>query len=170
VIADGTAKQIDPDAFYAKLAAPLVQDKRTFSYSFTAKSDARGRGWVGLGIHVFTPKSYTLKGYGSGDSLCIWLTRDPVHLSENITRLQLYRSTDDWNMDLVDEIPVSESIYDANRFEVGVDPLAGTVSVSMNGTERLVAKGISDLREGVYVLLRSLDTAEFSEFKVEVPK
>jgi len=170
VIADGTAKQIDPDAFYAKLAAPLVQDKRVFSYSFTAKSDARGRGWVGLGIHVFTPDSYTLKGYGSGDSLCVWLTRDPAHLNENITRLQLYRSTDDWNMDLVDEVPVSESIYDANRFEVSVDPLAGTVSVSMNGTERLVAKGILDLQAGVYVLFRTLDTAEFSEFKVEVPK
>ena len=170
VIADGTAKQIDPDAFYAKLAAPLVQDQRSFGYSFTAKSDARSRGWVGLGLHVFTPESYTLKGYGSGDSLCVWLTRDPVHFRENVTRLQLYRSTDDWNMDLVDEVPVSESIYDANRFEIRVDPLGGMVSVSMNGTERIVARGIAELRMGVYVLFRALDTAEFSDFKAEVYK
>jgi tetratricopeptide (TPR) repeat protein len=170
VVEDDTAKQTDPDAFYAKLEAPLVQDKRLFGYSFTAKSDARGRGWVGLGLHVFTPKSYTLKGYGSGDSLCIWLTRDPVHFKENVTRLQLYRSTDDWNMDLVDEVPVSESIYDANRFEIRVDPFEGTVSVSMNGTERLVAKGIAELRLGVDVLFRALDTAEFSDFKAEVSK
>jgi hypothetical protein len=169
-IEDGLAKQTDPEAFYAKLGTPLVQDKGTFSYSFTAKSDARGRGWVGVGLHVFTPASYTLKGYGSGDSLCIWLTRDPTHYSENITRLQLYRSTDDWNMDLLDEVPVSESIYDANRFEVTVDSAAGTVSVALNGTERLVAKGIMNLHKGVYVLLRTLDTAEFSDFKVEGSK
>ncbi len=170
VIADDIAKQIDPDAFFAKLGAPLVQGKRTFTYSFTAKSDARGRGWVGIGLHVFTPKSYTQKGYGAGDSICIWLTRDPVHLTKDITRLQLYRSTDDWNMDLLDEVPVPESIYDSNRFEVTVDPVAGTVSVSLNGTERLVAKDILDLREGVYVLFRALDTAEFSDFKTEGSK
>ena len=166
-IVGGIAKQTDQDAFFAKLGAPLVQGKRIFTYSVTAKSDARGRGWAGVGLHVFTPRSYTQKGYGSGDSICIWLTRDPVHFAKDITRLQLYRSTDDWNMDLLDEVPVTESIYDANHFEVTVDPVAGTVSVSMNGTERLVAKGILDLREGVYILFRALDTAEFSDFKAE---
>ena len=169
-IAGGLAMQTDPDAFFAKLATPLVQDTGTFSYSFSAKSDARGRGWAGVGFHAFTPKSYTQKGFGSGDSLCVWLTRDPVHYAKDVTRLQLYRSTDDWNMDLLNEVPVTESIYDLNRFEVTVDPVAGTVSVSMNGTERLVAKGILDFRKGIYVVFRSLDRAEFSDFKAEVSK
>ncbi len=169
-IKDGVARQTDHEAFYAKLATPLVQDQRSFSYFFSARSNARGRGWVGLGLHVFTPKSYTLKGYGSGDSLCVWLTRDPVHFKKDITRLQLYRSVNDWDMKLLDEVPVAESIYDLNRFEVGVDPAAGTVSVSLNGSERLVAKGIKNLRGGVYVMLRALDTAEFTDFRAEVAK
>jgi hypothetical protein len=169
-IEGGIAKQLDPDAFYAKLATPLVQDKRSFSYSFKAKSDAPGRGWVGVGIHVFTPKTYTEKGFGAGDSLCIWLTRDPVHLSDNITRLQLYRSTDDWNMDLLAETPVTESIYDNNRFDVTVDPEQGTVTVSLNGNESLSEKGILGLKDGVYVLFRALDRAEFSDFKAQVVK
>lgn len=169
-VESGIAKQLDPEAFYAKLALPLLQDKRTYSFSFTAKSDARGRGWVGLGFHAFTPKSYTLKGYGSGDSLCVWLTRDPVHFKENITRLQLYRSVDDWDMKLLDEVPVTESIFDDNRFDITIDPVSGDVSVSLNGTERLAAKGIVDLHTGLYALFRALDTAEFSDFRAEVRK
>ena len=137
-IKNGIARQTDPEAFYAKLAIPLVQKKRTFSYSFTAQSKARGRGWVGVGFHMFTPRSYTQKGFGAGDSLCIWLTRDPVHYKKNITRLQLYRSVDDWNMDLLDEVPVSESIFDANHFAVTVDPVEG----SLDEWEREVGRQI----------------------------
>jgi len=170
-VQDGVAKQSDPEAFYAKLAAPLAQDRQALVYSVSAKSDAPGRGWVGVGMHVFSPsKAYTVKGYGSGDSLCVWLTRDPVHLKGDITRLQLYRSVDDWVMKLVDEVPVSESIYDYNRFDVKVDPLLGTVSVSLNGVERFSEKGVTGLSDGAYVLFRALDTAEFKDFKVESAK
>jgi hypothetical protein len=147
-----------------------VQERREYTYSFTAKSNARERGWVGVGIHLFTPVSYTMKGYGSGDSLCVWLTRDPAHYSENVTRLQLYRSTDDWNMGLLSEVPVKESIYDDNSFVVTVDPVNGTVSVAMDGTQRLVARDVLNLKKGLYVVFRSLDTAEFSDFKVEAKK
>jgi hypothetical protein len=164
------AKQTDPEAFFAKLGMPLVQEKQAFHYSFTAKSTAVGRGWVGVGFHAFTPTSYTQKGYGGGDSLCVWLTRDPVHLTGNITRLQLYRSTDDWNMDLIAEVPVSESIYDDNRFDFTVDPVAGTVSVSLNGSERLAAKNVLDLKKGIYVVIRALDTAEFKDFSIVLAK
>jgi len=94
----------------------------------------------------------------------------PTHYSENITRLQLYRSTDDWNMDLLDEVPVSESIYDANRFEVTVDSAAGTVSVALNGTERLVAKGIMNICIRAYYVLLRPRYGEFSDFKVEGSK
>jgi hypothetical protein len=165
-----TATQTDPEAFFAKLATPLVQEKRGYSYSFVAKSNAKGRGWVGVGLHIFTPASYTQKGYGAGDSICVWLTRDPVHFSSDTTRLQLYRSTDDWNMDLIGEVPVPESIYDANRFDIGIDPATGNLSVSMNGTQRLKAEHILDLHKGLYVVFRSLDTAEFSAFSAGTTK
>ena len=166
-IKNGIAEQNDEDAFYAKLATPLIQEKGVFTYTFSAKSDARGRGWVGIGLHVFTPKSYTLKGYGSGDSLCVWLTRDPAHLSSDITRIQLYRSVSDWDMKLLDEVPVEESIYEYHEFQVTVDTAGGTVTISLDGVQRLSEKGVLDLSRGVFVVLRALDRAEFKEFRVE---
>jgi tetratricopeptide (TPR) repeat protein len=171
VVEGDRARQTDGDAFFAKLATPLIQDKRSLSYSFVARSSARGRGWVGVGMHLFTPGfAYTSKGYGAGDSLCVWLTRDPAHYGEDIARLQLYRSKDDWTMGMIGEVAVPESIYDDNRFDVRVDPAAGTVSVSLNGTERLAAKDLLDLHKGLYVVFRALDTAEFSAFRVEAGK
>jgi hypothetical protein len=165
------ARQTDPEAFFAKLAAPMIQDKRTFTYSFVAKSTARGRGWVGVGIHLFVPAfANTSKGYGAGNSVCVWLTRDPEHYGDKVTRLQIYRSNDDWTMRMIDEVAVLESVYDANRFDVTVDPISGTVSVSLDGKGRLVAKDVLNLHKGLYVVFRALDTAEFSDFRVEAMK
>ena len=167
-IADGVACQNDPEALFAKLSLPLEQGDRVYDYSFTARSEARGRGWVGLGFHVCTTKtSITTRGFGSGRSLCVWLTRDPVHYRENQTRLQLYRSRDDWNMDLLAEVAVSESIYEDNRFDLRIDSVAGSVSVSLNGSERLAAVDIRNLGQGAFVLFRALDRACFSKFKAE---
>jgi hypothetical protein len=165
------AEQTDPEAFFAKLATPLIQDQRAYTYSFIAKSNARGRGWVGLGIHLFTPAfASTSKGYGAGNSLCVWLTRDPEHYSDNITRLQIYRSNDDWTMRPIADVPVKESIYDPNRFDVTVDPAKGTIAVSMDGSERLAVTELPNLQRGLYVVFRSLDTAEFSDFRAEAKK
>jgi hypothetical protein len=164
------ASQTDGDAFYAKLGSPLIQDSRAFKYSFTAKSTAPGRGWVGIGFHAYVPKSYTVKGYGAGDSICLWLTRDPVHYKKDVTRLQLYRSVDDWDMNLIAEIAVPESIYEANSFELEIDPATGVISASLNGTKRLEVKDVIDLHKGICVAFRALDTAEFSAFKVEALK
>jgi hypothetical protein len=163
----GRAEQTDPKQFFAKLAAPLVQARAAYEFSFSARSIARGRGWVGIGLHVFAPQSRILNGYGAGDSLCIWLTRDPVHFKKGITRLQLYRSLNDLNMRLLDEVVVGDSIYEPNEFRISVDPAAGRVTVSLNGTQRLVGEGIRDLRGGAYVIFRALDRAEFSDFRVE---
>jgi hypothetical protein len=73
-------------------------------------------------------------------------------------------------MDLIAEVPVLESIYDDNRFDFTVDPVAGTVSVSLNGHERLTAKNVLDLKKGIYVVVRALDTAQFKDFSVEAAK
>jgi tetratricopeptide (TPR) repeat protein len=167
IIEGDKATQTDKEAFFAKLAIPLDQDLRVHTYSFVAKSTAPKRGWVGVGAHLFTPVSRTLAGYGSGDSLVVWLTRDPVHFKKDITRFHVYRSVNDCWMKLIGEAVVTESIYDENRFDVKVDPKAGTLTVSLNGTERLKVKNLRKLHAGRYVILRALDTAEFSAFKVE---
>ena len=120
-----------------------------------------------MGAHLFTPESRTFVGYGLGDSLVVWLTRDPVHFQKDQTRLQLYRSVGNSWMDHIGEVVVPESIYDANRFDVKIDSKAGTISVSLNGKEKLEAKNLRKLHEGRYVVLRALDTAEFSAFKAE---
>jgi len=166
-IEGGHARQTDGEAFFAKLAIPAVQALQPITYSFTAKSVARGRGWVGLGATLFAPRSGLIKGYGSGNSLLIWLTRDPVHFAENMTRLQVYRSVNSWKMVLIGETPVSESIFDANRFDIAVEPSGGTISVSLNGSERLAMKGITGLEAGAFVILRSLDGADFGDFRAE---
>ena len=166
-IEGGHARQTDGEAFFAKLAIPAVQALQPITYSFTAKSEARGRGWVGLGATLFAPRSGLIKGYGSGNSLLIWLTRDPVHFAENMTRLQVYRSVNSWKMVLIGETPVSESIFDANRFDIAVEPSGGTISVSLNGSERLAMKGITGLEAGAFVILRSLDGADFGDFRAE---
>ena len=163
-VTDEAARQLDKDAFFAKLAAPLVQEAKPYRYSFVAASEARGRGWVGLGATVFVPSSGLVKGYGSGNALLVWLTRDPVHFAKDITRLQIYRSVNEWKMLLVAEIPVSESIYDENRFEISLDPGAGTISVSLNGKHNLTASGLEGLEAGSYVVFRSLDRASFGDF------
>ena len=167
----GKAVQSDGDCYFAKLAIPLVQSEDgIYRYSFVAKSTARGRGWVGVGAHLFAPESHSFVGYGWGDSLVVWLTRDPVHYQKDITRIQLYRSmNDNWMLPVAEAI-VPESIFDENRFDVSFDPKAGTVSVSLNGTERLQVKDLPKLYEGRYVVLRTLDTAEFSAFRTEASK
>jgi hypothetical protein len=90
-----------------------------------------------------------------------------VHFQKDQTRLQLYRSMNDNWMMMIGEAVVPESIYDDNRFDVKVDPKAGTVSVSLNGKARLEVKRLRKLHEGRYVVLRALDTAEFSAYRAE---
>jgi|GEM_PF-564868 len=171
VLEPDRAVQTDESSFFAKLAVPLAQSAAlAYRYSFVARSSALGRGWVGLGAHLFVPRIEGLTGYGSGDSLLVWLTRDPVHFSNDQTRIQLYRSYNGWDMRLIVETAVPESIYDSNRFDISVDPKSGTVAVSLNGNKRLEATGIARLPEGRYVVLRALDTAEFSAFDAEAER
>jgi hypothetical protein len=134
-------------------------------YSFTARST--GSGWTGLGIHIYRGPAATHRGYGAGKSILIWVTSDPKHYNNDDTRLELYRSLDDINMYRLNSIVISESIYDANKYAVEIDTNSGTVTVQVNGAERLKASGFSDFSEGEFIVLRSLDTAEFRNIKVE---
>lgn len=159
------AVQKDPKQLFAKLVVPLHQGKSRMQYSFTARST--GNGWTGLGIHIYRGPAVTHRGYGAGKSILIWVTSDPKHYSNDDTRLEVYRSLDDINMYRINSVVIPESIYDTNKYAVEMDTNSGTIIVLVNGTERLKASGFSDFTEGEFIVLRSLDTAEFQNIKVE---
>lgn len=160
------AVQKDPKQLFAKLVVPLHQGNSRMRYSFTAQST--GNGWTGLGIHIYRGPAGTHRGYGAGKSILIWVTSDPKHYDRDDNRLEVYRSMDDVNMYRLNSIVIPESIYDANNYAVEMDTKSGTVTVLVNGTERLTTSGFSDFSEGEFIVLRSLDTAEFQNIKVEV--
>jgi tetratricopeptide (TPR) repeat protein len=157
--------QTDKRALFAKLAIPLAQARRPLRYTFVAHS--QGSGWVGIGLHIFVETEQRRRGYGEGRSLLVWLTQDPKHNSDDATRLQLYRSTTDVVMTLVKEVVVPESVFDSNLFAIDVDPVQGRLSVSLNGSERLVWNELPNLADGVAVVFRALDRAGFEDFRVE---
>jgi hypothetical protein len=107
------------------------------------------------------------RGWGEGNSVLVWLTSDPKHRDDALTRLQVYRSTSDVAMALLEETVVPESVFDENRIEVRLDPAAGILAVALNGTERLVRGGFTDLAGGTAVVFRALDRAGFTDFRVE---
>ena len=160
-----TALQTDKAALTAKLAVPLAQADGPLQYTVTARS--QGSGWVGVGLHVLVSSAEKHRGWGEGRSILVWLTSDPRHRGDSLTRLQIYRSTSDIDMRLEAEVVVPESVFDPNEISVRVDPLEGQVAVSLNGTERLVRGGLSGLESGLSVVFRSLDRAEFQDFRVE---
>ena len=161
---DGLIRQLDPNLFFAKVASPVTQTGQASRYSFSARS--LGKGWVGLGLHVLVGKG-THRGYGEGTSWLVWLTRDPVHFKKDTTRIQVYHSTSDVQMELVAEAPVSASVFDWNRFEVELNPQTSTLVVRLNTAEVLTVKVAQGLDGGNFVALRTIDQAEFKDYLVE---
>ncbi len=162
---EDVVQQVDPNQFYAKILSPVVQTASKLRYSFTTRS--RGRGWVGVGLHVLVGRGSLHNGFGEGQSWLIWLTRDPVHFKDNVTRVQIYHSISDSRMDLVAQTPVAESIFQTNRLAVELDSEANTISVALNGTDVLKTESQQELGKGTLVALRSIDRAEFKDFLVE---
>jgi len=158
-------RQTDERALFAKLAIPFAQSGRPLRYTFTARS--RGSGWVGLGLHILVDTGQRRRGYGEGRSLLVWLTHDPKHYGDEATRLQVYWSATDVDMTLVREVAVPESVFDSNLVVIDMNPVEGLLSVSLNGSERLLCDVFPDLPDGVAVVFRALDRAEFQDFRVE---
>ena len=167
-LAKNEAEQTDPQQFFSKLVTPFVQESGPYRYVFTARSE--GKGWVGLGVHIFTGSVKTHKGWGEGESVLVWLTRDPVHYTSDVTRLQLYSSLRDSYMTMVQDMPVSISIFEPHVFEIDMDPNDGGLAVSIDGERKLTTHGLMDLRKGDFVVFRTIDRAVFSDFHVEAAK
>ena len=166
VLGGNMALQEDSKALFAKLVTPLLQAGVPYRYTFLAQS--RGNGWTGAGIHIGVRDMETDTGYGAGKSVLVWLTHDPLHFPNGkVNRLQLYQSTDDVDMRMKTEAVVPESIMDETLFTIDVDPAKGEIAVSLNGTERLRYAGFQDLGDGVGVVFRALDKAEFKDFRSE---
>ena len=60
---------------FGKLLLPAEQKDSPVLYSFKAKSTDPPNEWVGFGLHIYVD-NVEKRGYGLGDSLLVWLTRD----------------------------------------------------------------------------------------------
>jgi hypothetical protein len=164
-LAPEVVRQLDGTALTAKLAVPLAQQRRPRAYTVTARSE--GTGWVGVGLHVMVSAAEKHRGWGEGRSVLVWLTSDPKHRGDTLTRLQVYRSASDVDMRLERELVVPESVFEANEISVHLDPAGGLLAVFLNGRERLACGGFEGLVDGVAVVFRSIHRAEFKDFRVE---
>lgn len=148
------ADQTDGNQFFAKLIVPVVQKKERTLYSFEARSV--GKGWVGFGLHIFANAPDNRKGYGFGNSLLIWLTRDPNYYGSPETHLQVYRSSDAVQMEQVLDCIIEEPVTEYLPLDVFYDPLDEYVSVLVNGVHKLTYKTWFDIEYGVEIALRTL--------------
>lgn len=158
-----TARQTDPDQYFAQMDIPLVQDGKTMLYHFKARSG--GKAWVGLGLHIVASGGEK-NGYGNGESLLVWLTRDKEYYRNNNTYLQLYRSDDDINMGRVLDAAIQEPISSDLDVEVLYQPKEEYITIAVNGVEKIRYKTWFGRNKGVEVSLRTLDTAVFSGLEV----
>ncbi len=158
-------RQTDSGQYFAKIMVPVVQTMDPMRFAFKARST--GKGWVGVGIHVYVSKSRTFEGYGNGESFLIWLTYDPVHYRKDKTRIQIYRSRTDIDMEMIAEAPVTADIFQFNMLEIDIDPGKGDISVALNGKSVVKATGITGFAPSSNIFFRSIDSAEFSSFKAE---
>lgn len=164
-VGDKSAAQLEKSMLFGKLLLPVTQDDEPVLYSFKARSTDPENEWVGLGLHIFVD-NVEKRGYGLGDSLLVWLTRDQEVYKNNYTYLQLYRSDDDVHMDRVMDAVIPEPITEFIRIEVLYQPVLQYITILVDGEEKLRYKTWFGIDEGVQVALRSLGTAEFSNLLV----
>lgn len=147
VQADGTLK-------YAKFPVPLSQTSTQTLYGFSGK--ATGSGWVGYGAHFFASGSERSNGYGFGESYLVWLTRDEGYYKNDDTYVQLYRSYDDVTMVQIASVAIPESIANELDTEVVYDRTKRTITVWVNGEQRLQQAVQDPIWSGEAIALRTL--------------
>jgi hypothetical protein len=160
-----TAVQTDPEQYFAKLLLPIEQRTQPTLYSYETRST--GSGWVGTGLHIFVTDTTGKKGYGLGNSLLVWLTRDPEYYGTDDTRLQLYRSDGAVQMEMVLDAVIEEPISGYLDMDIIYDPITEYISVSVDGTEKIRYKTWFGIDSGLEIALRSLgDGARFRNLSV----
>jgi hypothetical protein len=164
-ISGTTASQSDASQYFSRLEMPVAQSKSTMLYRFKARST--GKGWVGLGLHLFVEDVKKKRGYGEGKSLLVWFTRDKAARGDEATYIQLYRSDDDVMMERMFDAELSDGLDAWKLVEIVYDPRAEYIAVSVDGVLRIVYKTFFGRDSGATVSLRTLGGGgSFSEFSV----
>jgi hypothetical protein len=164
-IAGGVAEQTNAKEFFSRLEMPLEQKGKAYLYRFTTSSS--GKGWVGLGLHLFSSNVRSKRGYGEGRSLLVWFTRDQAVRRTNDTWLQLYRSDNDVIMERVLDAKIEQGIGDSLAVEVLYDPASGYLTIAVNGSLAVRYRAWFGIEEGVGVSLRTLGAGgRFSDFEI----
>lgn len=160
-------KQTDTKQLYAKYIIPVNQSQTETLYSFNAKLS--GEGWIGYGLHFFASGDMQGDAYGFGQSLLVWLTRDPFSYRNNRTYLQIYRSYNDITMIEVASVSIPESILSSLAVDIYYDKSRNLIAAYINGSKKLEFREVdAALRSGNKVAFRTLGGAvNFSGFTVK---
>lgn len=150
---NNTLSQTDTTHLYTYFVLPLEQSLSDTLFRFSARSS--GEGWIAYGLHIFASDSRSTD-YGFGQSILVWLTRDPVYYKNESTYLQLYRSFNDTTMNQLASVMIGEQISDELVVEIYYSASNGILSLSVNGDVKLFfpVKGL--ILNGKTVALRVL--------------
>jgi hypothetical protein len=149
-----TAAQTDASQYFSRLELPLAQGKASTLYRFKARST--GKGWIGLGLHIFVEDNKKKRGYGEGKSLLVWFTRDKATRGDDATYLQLFRSDTDVVMERMFDAELQDGVASWRQVEIVYDPVAEYIAVSVDGVLRAVYKTFFGRDAGATVSLRTL--------------
>ncbi|MFW6231971.1 MAG: hypothetical protein ACOC37_02840 [Spirochaetota bacterium] len=154
----------DRASAYAKLLVPAAPISGATRYGVRARSTGTGR--VGFGIHIHGRGEWSHEYYGGGDSILVWVTGDREAYGDGRTRLQVYRSTGEWQMEMTTSVVIPGSVLSEREYAVDYDPTAGTIEVYVDGSLQLSTDGFENPADFDYTILRALDTAEFSDLSI----
>lgn len=158
------AVQSSPEAYFAKLRLDYVQDSRPRLYRMLVR--ALDPGWAGLGIHLSVTGVERARGFGHGESLLVWLTRDESAYGTEATFLEVYNSYDDVTMDRAAQARTDVSLSDTVALEILVDPAGQFVTLAVDGIEYVRYRFSVPRGASVELALRSLGRAEFRDLEV----
>jgi regulator of replication initiation timing len=159
------AIQTDPGEYFSRFALPLEQGQGAKIFSFRGRS-LETREWTGFGLHLFASEVEHPDGYGHGESLLIWFTRDREHYGNDHTYVQVYRSSDDVTMDRVAGGIIPEPITSPLDVEVLYQPEVGDITIAVNGEVKLLYKGWFGIDSGMEIALRTKGRGRFEDLLV----
>ena len=161
-----TITQRNPNAFYAKLRFNETQDSRPRLYRVVMQ--ALDSGWAGGGLHLHVNHVQRPRGYAHGQSMLVWVTRDPNRYGDHATYIEIYHSWDDINMARVSIARVDAPLSQALAAEALFDPVTGYLTVAINGVERVRYRHEVPQGSSVEIALRALGRMRFDDLELRV--
>ena len=130
--------QNDANARLAKLNVRAPQSGPMI-YEFNVRyEDGIQDGHGGFGIHVFADSAYNGASWGVGNSYLLWLNYDERPITRGIPRgfsAQLYRSTSNSSMDLIESYDLNEYVYLLTWENCGANSVPAKIWVDGNTGE-----------------------------------